>query len=108
MLLLLPLGALVVALFRNVVGVSTFGTFMPVLIALALREVSLVAGLLLVAAVLLLGIVGRLVLERMHLLLVPRLGVLLCAVVLAVTSFALLGREVGGARAVGRACSSRW
>jgi hypothetical protein len=93
-LLLMPLGALVVALIRNMVGISTFGTFMPVLIALALRQVSLAAGLGLVAAVLLLGIVGRLVLERMHLLLVPRLGVLLCAVVLAVTSFALLGREV--------------
>lgn len=92
-LLLMPLGALVIALFRNGFGVSTFGTFMPVLIALALRQVSLVAGLLLVAAVLLLGILGRLVLERMHLLLVPRLGVLLCAVVLSVTSFALLGRE---------------
>ena len=93
-LLLMPLGALVVALIRNMVGISTFGTFMPVLIALALRQVALAAGLLLVAAVLLLGILGRLVLERMHLLLVPRLGVLLCAVVLAVTSFALLGREV--------------
>jgi hypothetical protein len=93
-LLLMPLGALIVALFRNVVGISTFGTFMPVLIALALRQVSLVSGLLLVAAVLLLGILGRLVLERMHLLLVPRLGVLLCAVVLSVSSFALLGRGV--------------
>jgi hypothetical protein len=92
-LLLMPLGALVIALFRNWFGITTFGTFMPVLIALALRQVELVAGLLLVAAVLLLGILGRLVLERMHLLLVPRLGVLLCAVVLSVTSFALLGRE---------------
>jgi hypothetical protein len=93
-LLLMPLGALAVALFRNVIGVSTFGTFMPVLIALALREVALVPGLLLVAAVLLLGILGRLVLERMHLLLVPRLGVLLCVVVLSVASFALIGRDV--------------
>jgi hypothetical protein len=67
---------------------------MPVLIALALREVALVPGLLLVAAVLLLGILGRLVLERMHLLLVPRLGVLLCVVVLSVASFALIGRDV--------------
>jgi hypothetical protein len=92
-LLLMPLGALVIAVFRNGFGITTFGTFMPVLIALALRQVALAAGLILVAAVLLLGILGRLVLERMHLLLVPRLGVLLCAVVLSVTSFALLGRE---------------
>ena len=32
-------GALVIAVFRNGFGVSTFGTFMPVLIALALRDV---------------------------------------------------------------------
>jgi hypothetical protein len=92
-LLLMPLGALVVALIRNLVGVTTFGTFMPVLIALALRQVALAAGLMLVAAVLLLGILGRLVLERMHLLLVPRLGILLCLVVLSVASFALVGRD---------------
>jgi hypothetical protein len=93
-LLLMPLGALVVAVIRNIVGITTFGTFMPVLISLALRQVALAPGLMLVAAVLLLGILGRLVLERMHLLLVPRLGVLLCSVVLAVTCFALLGRGV--------------
>jgi hypothetical protein len=92
-LLLMPLGALVIAIFRNGFGVTTFGTFMPILIALALRQVALIPGLTLVAAVLLLGILGRLVLERMHLLLVPRLGVLLCVVVLSVASFALLGRQ---------------
>jgi hypothetical protein len=34
-ILLLPLGALVTAVFRNVVGVQTFGTFLPALIAAA-------------------------------------------------------------------------
>ena len=92
-LLLMPLGALVIAFFRNGFGIATFGTFMPILISLALRQVALLPGLALVAAVLMLGIAGRLVLERMHLLLVPRLGVLLCTVVLSVTCFALLGRE---------------
>lgn len=32
---MLPLGALVVVLFRNVIGVPTFGTFLPALIAAA-------------------------------------------------------------------------
>jgi transglutaminase-like putative cysteine protease len=91
-LLLLPLGALVVAIFRNVVGVPTFGTFMPVLIALALRSTSLLPGLGMVAAVIAIGFVGRLGLERLRLLLVPRLSVLLCLVVLAVTGLALMGR----------------
>ena len=55
-LLLVPLGSLVVALFRNLVGIKTYGTFMPVLIALALRGFPLHLGLGLVAAVITLAI----------------------------------------------------
>lgn len=94
-LLLLPLGALMVAIFRNVIGVPTFGTFMPVLIALALRTTSLLPGLGIVAVVILIGLVGRIGLERLRLLLVPRLAFLLCFVVLAVTGLALLAQGAG-------------
>jgi hypothetical protein len=94
LLLLFPIGALVVALFRNVVGVPTYGTFMPVLIAFALRGTTLAWGLALVGFVLALGVVTRLALERLRLLLVPRLAILLCLVVLSVTGLALLGRGV--------------
>lgn len=92
-LLLLPLGALVVAFARNVLGIPTFGTFMPVLIAFTLRETSLTVGLAMVVGVLALGVAGRVLLDRLHLLLVPRLSILLCIVVLAVTILALFGRE---------------
>lgn len=95
LLLLLPLGALLVAIFRNLVGVPTFGTFMPILIAVALRETSLGRGLVMVGAVIALGIAGRLVLERLRLLLVPRLAILLCLVVLTVTAMALVGGGLG-------------
>jgi transglutaminase-like putative cysteine protease len=94
LLLLLPLGALIVAVFRNAVGVPTYGTFMPVLIALALRGTSLGTGLMLVTLVLGLGIVTRLALERLRLLLVPRLSILLCLVVLTVTGLALLSGDI--------------
>lgn len=92
-LLLFPLGALVLAVFRNIVGFHTYGTFMPVLVAFALRQVHLGVGLAMVAGVILIGVFGRLVLERLRLLLVPRLSILLCVVVLGVTGFALLGRS---------------
>ncbi len=95
-LLLLPLGVLVTAIFRNLVGLRTFGTFMPVLIAFALRYTSLATGLLMVAGVIALGIGGRLALERLRLLLVPRLAILLCVVVLVVTGLALTGRTLEG------------
>ncbi|MFI5317098.1 MAG: UUP1 family membrane protein [Myxococcota bacterium] len=91
-LLVFPIGALIIAVIRNLIGVRTFGTFMPLLISLALRELPLGLGLGLVGSVIALGIVSRLLLERLQLLLVPRLGVLLCLVVLAITAQSLLGR----------------
>lgn len=92
-LLLLPVGAVVIAIFRNVIGVQTFGTFMPILISFALRGMPLLTGLALVAFVLGVGVVTRLALERLHLLLVPRLALLLCLVVLSVTAVAIVGQS---------------
>jgi hypothetical protein len=94
-LLLMPLGAFLVTLFRNGIGVVTYGTFMPVLIALALRGFGFAEGLALVAFVILVGVVSRLALDRLRLLMVPRLGILMCLVVLSVTGLALLGRDTG-------------
>jgi len=91
-LLVFPIGALIIAVIRNLIGVRTFGTFMPLLISLALRELPLGLGLALVGSVIVLGVFSRLLLERLQLLLVPRLGVLLCLVVLAITAHSLLGR----------------
>ncbi len=52
---MLPVGALVVVLFRNVVGMPTFGTFLPALIAAAAGETGgpfgVVAVLIVVAVV---------------------------------------------------------
>lgn len=93
LLMVLPLGALIVAVFRNLIGVPTFGTFLPVLVAFALRNVPLHIGLAMVAVMIGVGVFGRLVLERLRLLLVPRLAILLCVVVLGVAAFALLGRR---------------
>ena len=101
LLLLVPIGALVMALMRNVIGVPTFGTFLPVLVALALRGTELLPGLAMLASVILIGVLSRLLLDRLHLLLVPRLCILLSVVVLTVTLFAALGREFESRNLVG-------
>jgi hypothetical protein len=88
---LIPLGAVVIALFRNVIGVSTYGTFMPILISLALREYSLWRSLLLVVGVIVFALSLRRLLEFLRLLMVPRLSIMLCMVVLLVSGFALVG-----------------
>ncbi len=80
-LLLIPVGALLLVILRNVVGIKTFGTFMPVLIALAFRETQLLAGLVLFTVLVSLGLAVRFYLEHLKLLLVPRLASLLVIVV---------------------------
>ncbi len=96
-LLLIPLGAVVVALFRNVIGVRTYGTFMPILISLALRTYPLTRSLLLVAGEIAFALLLRRALEFLRLLMVPRLSIMLCTVVLLVTVFALVGDETATA-----------
>lgn len=82
MLLMIPLGALMIVFLRNVVGMRSFGTFMPVLIALAFRETRLLAGIIMFLVVVGVGLLLRFYLERLRLLLVPRLAAVLTIVVI--------------------------
>ena len=77
------------------IGVPTYGTFMPLLVAFALRGYPLAPGLALVAFVLAIGVGTRLALERLRLLMVPRLSIMLCVVVLCVAGFSLVGDALG-------------
>jgi transglutaminase-like putative cysteine protease len=92
-LLLIPLGAVVISLFRNLIGVTTYGTFMPILISLALREYALVRSLALVVGVIVFALVLRRLLDFLRLLMVPRLSIMLCTVVLLVAGYALVGDD---------------
>lgn len=94
-LLLVPIGAFIIVLMRNVVGVRSFGTFMPVLIALAFRETGLIGGLILFGAVVAFGLVFRFYLERLRLLLVPRLTAVLIIVVILMVALSLLSNRLG-------------
>lgn len=95
-LLVLPLSVLLAGVFRNLIGIRTFGIFMPILIALSLRRTDLVSGLALVTSVTCAGVIGRLVLDQLRLLFVPRICLLLCLVVLLVTGLAQLGYAYEG------------
>jgi hypothetical protein len=93
-LLLVPIGGLVMAFLRNIIGVPTFGTFTPVLIALAFRETQLLNGLLLFTFVVVLGLTVRFYFERLGLLLVPRLAAVLTVVVLLLVAIGVLSNEL--------------
>jgi len=80
-ILLLPLGALVTAVFRTVIGVRTFGTFTPALVALSFVYSDWRAGVFVFVLAIGLGLLSRAGLERLKLLMVPRLGFLLTLIV---------------------------
>lgn len=94
-LLLIPISALLIGILRNVVGFPTFGTFMPVLMALAFRNTGLVLGLGIFSLVIAIGYGFRTTLNNLRLLLVPRLSVLLTLVVACLTIVALIGNKIG-------------
>ena len=94
-LILVPIGALIICVLRNIVGFPTFGIFMPVLMALAFRSTGLAYGIGVFAGVVFIGYVVRRAMDRLHLLLVPRLSVLLTLVIFSFTLLALLGNKLG-------------
>ncbi|MBU4306189.1 MAG: hypothetical protein KJ893_11350 [Candidatus Omnitrophica bacterium] len=94
-LLLLPVGTLVVSFFRNVIGISTLGTFSPVLLALAFREISLEMGLLSVTVIVLLGWLVRKILDGLKILLIPKLSVIITMVVILMLALMLIGFHFG-------------
>jgi transglutaminase-like putative cysteine protease len=82
-LLLLPVSALIVSFFRTLIGVPTYGTFSPALLGLAfadLRALPWALGIFLV--VVLIGWLMRHLLDRFHLLLVPRTAILLTLIII--------------------------
>ena len=94
-LLLVPIGVLVIVVLRNLVGLSSFGTFAPVLIALAFRETELLKGLVLFMIIVSLGLFFRFYLERLRLLLIPRLAAVVTIVVLLMTVISIVSNEMG-------------
>ncbi len=93
-LLMIPLGALVVVFMRTVVGVPSFGTFMPILISLAFRETELLWGIILFCLITSSGLAFRFFLERLNLLLVPRLSAVLVMVIILMLAISLMSNDL--------------
>lgn len=94
-ILTVPLGALLVVFMRNLVGIKTFGTFMPILIALAFRETEWLWGVILFTLIVALGLGLRFYLEQLKLLLVPRLAAVLIIVVLLMAGISVVSHKMG-------------
>ncbi len=95
LLLLFPVAAMIIVIFRNLIGLTTFGTFTPALLGLAFRDWSAWPGMVAFVAVVFLGWFLRRGLDRFHLLHVPRVSVMLCLVVSLLTAFVIASHRLG-------------
>ncbi len=99
--LMVPIGATVVALCRNVIGLLPFGTFMPALIAVSFRDTGLVVGAAFFLAVILIATAVNVALMRLRLLHIPRLVIIISVVVMSITLLALAAMRYGITEAAG-------
>jgi hypothetical protein len=94
-ILAVPFGVFFLTIMRNVIGLRTFGTFMPVLIAIAFRETQLAWGLFLLCLVIGVALLVRSYLGRLRLLVVPRLSSILIIIILAMAGVSVLSNQMG-------------
>lgn len=89
LVLLFPLCSLLITFLRNVIGIKTFGIFMPMLIASACFYTGLTKGALGFGSLLLIAVVVYAIAERMHLLKTARLAIVLSCIVATLLIFLL-------------------
>lgn len=94
-ILLVPIGTLVVAIFRILIGLRTSGTFMPILIALAFIQTTLLWGLLLFLIVVGAGLFIRFHLARLNLLLIGRISAVVTVVIGLMSGISILSYKLG-------------
>jgi hypothetical protein len=95
MLLLLPIGALITVFMRLFVGLRTSGTFMPVLIAMAFLQTSLVPGLVTFIMIVAIGLMIRSYLSHLNLLLVSRIATTIIIVIFIIVTASVVGHNLG-------------
>jgi len=94
-LLMIPLGTLVLVILRNVIGLTTFGTFLPILVAVASRTTGLYWGLLVFVLLIFLVFVIRSLVVRLDLLHIPQMSILLSFAVIFVLAVGAIGVRGG-------------
>jgi hypothetical protein len=93
-ILLIPLGALVLSLARNIIGIPTFGIFTPILLTLFFKETSFGFGMLFFSVVVIIGIGERYVLDKFYLLAVPRLSIILTLIIMLMIGYSFFSVDL--------------
>lgn len=94
-ILMIPFGALVTVVFRNVVGLETYGTFLPALIAAAARDTGLLWGIAGFLSIVLVSAIVRKGLDWLQLLHSPKMAIMLTTVVIVMMGMSVTGVKLG-------------
>ncbi len=95
LLMMLPIGGFIVALLRNVVGLKTFGVFLPVLIAFSLLKTGFWPGMgIFVFLILFIGMLSQ-PFTKLGLLHTPKLVISLALMVMVIIAGSFLGLTTG-------------
>ncbi|MFD0963997.1 7TM domain-containing protein [Pseudofulvibacter geojedonensis] len=89
--LLLPVGGLIVALFKNVIGLKTYGVFLSVLIAFTLTNTGYFTGMLLFLLMIFIVTLMSIPLNKWGLLYTPKVVVILTSVIFIILSLINIG-----------------
>jgi len=92
-LMIFPLGILLVVIMRNVIGISTMGTFTPMLISMSLIKTGFIPGLVCFGLIIFLGLIIRTALTKLNLLLVPRISAVVIFVILIMQVLTIVGYQ---------------
>lgn len=90
-LMIFPLAILMVVIMRNIIGVSTMGTFTPMLLAMSLVKTGFVSGLVCFSVMIALGLIMRALVAKLNLLLVPRISFVVIFVILLIQVLTIIG-----------------
>ncbi len=93
--LVIPIGALVTIIFRNVIGLQTFGTFLPALVSYSFFGTGLWWGMAIFAGIIMAGALVNRMLGALRLLHTPRLTIIMVFVVGALIALGTAGARFG-------------
>ena len=95
LLLMLPIIATIIAFLKQVIGITTFGLYTPSIITLSFLALGLKFGLAILIIIIISGAFVRTILERFHLLHIPRIAIVLTFSTLIILLTLALGTYLG-------------
>ena len=84
LILAIPLIALIVAFLRMMIGVETFGVYLPTIFALSFMVLGIKVGLILLIIILLTGSFARFLLKKVRILYVPKVAIIVSFTALSI------------------------